>query len=305
MADIVGIGASVFDFLMMTGVFPAEDTKLRAKASKIQGGGPCATALVAAAKLGAGAEYFGVIGTDLYGRHMMEEFRRYGVAADSVRRVDNTVSANSVVIINTSKGSRTCVHNTGNQPPMTEDDVPLEKLSKARYLHLDGNNLKAAIYGAQKAREFGVKVSLDAGSPYPGIEELLPLADILIPSEEFVLKHSGRSSVEKGAEAIVQRYTPEIFAVTQGAKGGFIFDGGRFVRYEPFPAEVIDTNGAGDTFHGAFLVSLFRGMAPMEAARFASAVAAIKCSHFGAREGIPGYEETLRFIRGSDMSSCL
>jgi sugar/nucleoside kinase (ribokinase family) len=182
---------------------------------------------------------------------------------------------------------------------MTEDDVPLEKLAKTRYLHLDGNNLKAAVYGAKKARGFGVKVSVDAGSPYPGIEELLPLADILIPSEEFVLKYSGRSSVEAGAEDIVRRYNPEIFAVTRGPKGGLIFDGRNFVHYEPFPAEVVDINGAGDTFHGAFLAGLFRGMAPIEAARFASAVAAIKCSHFGAREGIPGYEETLDFI-----SSC-
>jgi sulfofructose kinase len=110
------------------------------------------------------------------------------------------------------------------------------------------------------------------------------------------LKYSGKSSVETGAEDIVRRYKPGIFAVTQGPQGGFIFDGGSFVRYEPFPAEVVDTNGAGDTFHGAVLVGLFRGMAPVEAARFASAVAAIKCSHFGAREGIPGYEETLNFI---------
>jgi ribokinase len=297
MADIVGIGASVFDFLVMTDAFPAEDTKYRAKASKIQGGGPCATALVAAAKLGASAEYFGVLGTDLYGGYMLEEFRRYGVSTGSIRMVDGFSSANSVVILNTLKGTRTCVFSPGTLPPATEEDVPMEKLAKAKYLHLDGNQLGAAIYAAKKARKLGVKVSLDAGFPYPGIEDILPLTDILIPSEEFVVKWSGNSTVEAGAKKLYRQYKPEIFAVTQGPRGGFFFNGETFTPYDPFPAEIIDTNGAGDTFHGAFLAGLVRGMDAGEAARFASAVAALKCSHFGAREGIPPYDEVMKAIQ--------
>ena len=57
MSDIVGIGASVYDTLMVTSSYPAEDTKMQASKTIIQGGGPCATALVAASKLGVNSEY--------------------------------------------------------------------------------------------------------------------------------------------------------------------------------------------------------------------------------------------------------
>jgi ribokinase len=299
MADIAGIGASVFDLLFMTDRFPPEDTKLKAAASKIQGGGPCATALVAAAKMGVSAEYFGVLGTDFYGRCMMEEFRRYGVTVESVRLEDGTVSAHSVVILNKTGKTRTCVWNPGALPPLEEEDIPLERLAQARYLHLDGNHIEAAVYAAKKAREYGVKVSLDAGSLYPGIDKLLPLTDILIPSEEFVLQFTGASTAEAGAAEICRAYHPSVFAVTQGPQGGFLYDGTAgtpITRYAPFPLEIIDTNGAGDTFHGVFLACLIRGMPPPESARFASAAAAIKCTRFGAREGIPSWEETVEIL---------
>jgi ribokinase len=304
MADIVGIGASVFDFLFMTDRFPPEDTKLQASVSKIQGGGPCATALVAAAKMGVSTEYFGVLGTDFYGRYMMEEFRRYGVAVESVRLADGAVSAHSVVILNKTGKTRTCVWNPGGLSPVREEDIPLGKLTKARYLHLDGNHVEAAVKTAKKAREYGVQVSLDAGSPYPGIDELLPLASILIPSEEFVLQFTGASTVEAGSAEIYRKYHPSVFIVTQGSKGGFLYDGTRFTRYAPFPMEIIDTNGAGDAFHGVFLACLVRGIPAPESARFASAAAAIKCTCFGAREGIPTFEETQKIVQSWDTESC-
>ena len=301
MAEITGIGASVFDILMLTESFPVEDTKQKVTLSKVQGGGPCATALVAAAKLGISTAYFGVLGDDIFGRYMIEDFRRYGVECDSVRIIKDACSFSSVVIANKTNSSRTCVWNPGTLPPMCEADVPLDKLKTAKYLHLDGNHLNAAVYAAKKAREFSVKVSLDAGSCYPGIETLLPLVDVLIPSEEFVCKFSGKGSPEDGAEWIFSRYKPEVFIVTQGDKGGFIFNGKNFSRYEPFPVKAVDTNGAGDTFHGAFLAGKAHGMELREAVDFASAAAAIKCCGFGARENIPSYDETIKTIKEAEV----
>jgi ribokinase len=297
MADVVGIGSSVFDSLMLAEDFPREDTKIEALSTKIQSGGPCATALAAMARLGISTEYFGVMGADVFGLYMMDEFRRYGVAADSVRLVDGGLSFNSVVVINKKNSSRTCVWNAGTIPPMREDDVPLEKLKHAKYLHLDGHHIQAAVYGAGKAREYKIKVSLDAGTPYAGIDKLLPLVDILIPSEEFVLRYTGENQTEKGAEILYRQYKPDILIITQGAKGGFIYDGKAHIRYEPFPVKVVDTNGAGDAFHGAFIAGLVKGMKLVEAVNFAAAAAAIKCTRFGAREGVPTYEETIQAMK--------
>jgi sulfofructose kinase len=141
-----------------------------------------------------------------------------------------------------------------------------------------------------------VTVSLDAGGTYPGIERLLPLVNILIPSEEFALKLTGCADAEAAAMALQSRYNPQVLIITQGSRGGFIAAPGGPVRYPAFPVEVVDTNGAGDTFHGAFLTARLRGMDVPEAAAFASAASALKCTKFGAQEGIPGYNEVVRFM---------
>jgi sugar/nucleoside kinase (ribokinase family) len=300
MADIVGIGAAVYDILLMVDGYPVEDTKQRALSSKIQGGGPCATALVAAAKLGVSAEYLGIVGGDNYGLYILEEFKRYGVVADSVRILPGCQSPCTVVLCNKQNSKRTCIGLQNNLPKLKPEDIPLDRVFKAKILHVDGTQNEATVYAAQKARERGIKVSIDAGSPSPGIERLLPLVDIFIPPEAFVCKFTGKSTAEEGAPLLYEHFKQEILVVTQGARGGFLFDGKKIIPYKPFPIEkveqVIDTNGAGDVFHGAFDVALLRGMGPIDAADFASAVAAIKSTRFGAREGVPSYEETIRII---------
>jgi sugar/nucleoside kinase (ribokinase family) len=187
-----------------------------------------------------------------------------------------------------------------NLPKVKPEDLPLDRLFRAKILHVDGNQNEAAVYAAQKAHDRGIKVSMDAGSPSPGIERLLPLVDILIPAEAFVCKFTGKGTAEEGAPLLYAQFKPEILVVTQGARGGFLFDGKKVIPYKPFLIEkfekVIDTNGAGDVFHGAFDAALLRGMAPADAVDFASAVAAIKSTHFGAREGIPSYEETIKIV---------
>ena len=72
MAEIIGIGSAVFDTLMTADGFPQEDTKIEGTQTRVQGGGPCATALVAAGKLGVSSAYWGTLGDDLYGRSIQE-----------------------------------------------------------------------------------------------------------------------------------------------------------------------------------------------------------------------------------------
>ena len=59
----------------------------------------------------------------------------------------------------------------------------------------------------------------------------------------------------------------------------------------------MDTVGAGDVYHGAYLFAIAKGMSPADSAQFANAVAAIKCTSIGGRSGIPNYEMTMQFMQ--------
>jgi ribokinase len=60
---------------------------------------------------------------------------------------------------------------------------------------------------------------------------------------------------------------------------------------------VVDTTGAGDVFHGAYLFGLLRGWALPAVAEFASATAALKCMTLGGRKGIPTLDTVMTYLR--------
>ncbi len=299
MADLVGIGATVFDTLMVTEGFPVEDTKFPATKGLIQGGGPCATALVAASRLGISAEYLGTIGDDYYARFMLDDFARYGVESRHVVIKKGCCSFNSFIILNQLTGSRTCIWNKGTVPSLIPEEIPQDVVRKAKVLHLDGHHLAGALYAARCAKDAGVKVSLDAGGIYPGIEELLPFVDFLIPSEEFAYKFTGHKDPEIAAKFLYAQYRPEIIVITQGSRGGIIYDGEQLRSYPLFEVDVVDSNGAGDVFHGAFITGYIKGMDYDKAAAFASAVSALKCTKLGARKSIPSFEQAMAFLENN------
>ncbi len=290
MADVVGIGATVFDTLMHVDTFPAEDTKIQANAVRTQGGGPCATAIVAAAGLGVSAAFIGNIGDDSYGAFMLADFRKYGVDTSGVKTCAACSSFSSFILLNSGASTRTCVWDRGTVPELMPAEIDMAAVLSAKVLHLDGHQLEAALHAAREAKKHGVKVSLDAGAPYPGIERLLPFVDFMIASEEFVLQITGQTHVEAASKILYAQYKPELLIVTQGPNGGFIYNGNAYTRYPAFPVAAVDTNGAGDVFHGAFIACYIKGLPYIECAKTASAAAALKCTHFGAREGIPSFE---------------
>lgn len=297
MTKIVGIGANVFDTLYNIPHYPAEDTKMRATASKTAGGGPVATGLVAAAKLGVETAYIGVLSDDNGGRFLKEDFEKYGVATDLIRVKPGYRSFASVLWLCAETATRTCVFDKGDLPPLALDEAQKQAVENAALLMVDGNELDAAIEAAKLARSKGVKVLYDCGGLYPGVERLLAQTDVMIPSEEFSLGHTGCKTVEEAAKKLFDTYHPEIVVITQGKQGGILYDGKTVTSYPAFSVAAVDTNGSGDVFHGAFAAAITMGFDYGTCCYFSSAVSALKCTGIGARESAPDLETTKKFLK--------
>ena len=301
MAEIVGIGANVFDTLYSVDKYPAEDTKTCANAVKECGGGPCATGLVAASKLGASCGFIGNYTDDSAGKFLKSDFQKYGVDTSYMTYKPGYSSFCSVLWLASDTTSRTCVFFRGSVPPTEIDEASEKAIADAQVLMVDGNDMKAAIEGAKIAKANGTKVLYDAGGLYEGVENLLPYADILIPSEEFALGHTKAQTAEDAARILYERYSPEVVVITQGKNGGIIFDGKKTEKYPAFLVDAVDSNGSGDVFHGAFAFAITRKMSYNKACVFSSAVSALKCTKVGAREGVPTYDETIEFLKERDI----
>uniref|UniRef100_UPI002FC859C8 carbohydrate kinase family protein n=1 Tax=Bosea sp. (in: a-proteobacteria) TaxID=1871050 RepID=UPI002FC859C8 len=78
----------------------------------------------------------------------------------------------------------------------------------------------------------------------------------------------------------------KVVAVTRGAAGSLWLIDGEIAAVPAFRVTVADTTGCGDTFHGAYALALSEGRQPIEAARFASAAAAVKAERGRGWDGM-------------------
>lgn len=297
MAQITGIGANVFDTLYRLESYPAEDTKQMARSVTESGGGPCGTGLVAAAKLGASCAYIGNCSDDRAGQFLKTDFEKYGVDTALMTPVPGTSAFCSCIWLSDNTAARTCVFRRGTVPGTQIGEREAEAIRQSDVLMVDGNDLEAAVEGAKLAKEAGTLVLYDAGGRYPGVEKLLALTDILIPSEEFALGHTGEETAADAARKLWQQYRPKVVVITQGKAGGILYDGQQVLRYPAFPVNAVDTNGSGDVFHGAFAFALTKGYDYKQCCVFSSAVSALKCTRLEARSAVPSFTETMDFLK--------
>ena len=123
---------------------------------------------------------------------------------------------------------------------------------------------------------------------------------MLIAGEGYARGLTGVDDIWKAGNEVLGM-GPRTFIETRGAAGCFGITQGEHFHIPAFEVEVVDTTGAGDVFHGAYIVGMMQGWSPRECALFSSAVAAIKCTSLGGRAGIPTFGQTMSFLKGRDV----
>ncbi len=294
--NIVGLGYCSIDYLCLLPFIPLDD-KVQASQTLEQGGGPAATATFAAARLGARTSFIGVTGDDSRGTAILEGLAREGMDTSSMKVRLGAESPVAYCWIEQSTGKRSIAWSHGSVKPLLPEEVNASMIRDAALLNLDGHQTKAAIRAAQIARESETTILLDAGTLVDGIEELLDLSDIIIASEKFSERFTGETDPWEGVKKLMRKNT-KFAAVTVGSKGSIGFDGKEAFFQEALPADVVDTTGAGDVFHGAFAFKYVYGGNWRECMKFATAVSALKCTKFGGRTGIPSLADTETYLKG-------
>ena len=109
--------------------------------------------------------------------------------------------------------------------------------------------------------------------------------------------HTGCDNAADAAKKLWELYSPEIIVITQGKRGGILYDGETVTSYPIYPATVVDSNGSGDVFHGAYAAGLVKGFDFNKCCHFASAVSALKCTGVGARESVPAFDTVKQYMK--------
>jgi sulfofructose kinase len=293
--DVVGIGINATDTLIELPNFPTLDSKVEFTRSEVMPGGQVASAMVACQTWGLRARYAGKVGEDQAAELQRREFDRVGVEAH-LMVVAGGRSQSSYILVDRSSGERTVLWQRDARISMRPEDVKREWVVQARALLVDGHDTAAASQAAAWAREAKIPVVADVDDLYPGIEALLKNTDYLICSKEFPQRLTGQADVVHALPAIAERFGMALAAATLGGDGVLAWDG-ETPHYSPaFHVQTVDTTGAGDIFHGAFIYVLLAGWGLDKQLDFCCSAAGLNCTALGARGGIRPLVEIERLV---------
>lgn len=300
--DVVGLGFTSLDYLGLVPHLPGLDEGAPLLDFARQGGGPVAQALVTLSRLGASVGFVGRVGDDEAGDAMRAGLVDEGVDIDRLQVEPGATSSQCIILVDHASGKRSICAHRGSAGEVDPASLDVSFLCSGRYLHLDGHHGDAALVAARAARGAGVTVCLDAGGPDPRLLGLVPLTEVLIAGERFAAAAVSDGDFRAGAVRL-RTMGPRIVVVTRGELGSFTETADGAFETPAFRVPVVDTTGAGDVFHGAYLFGLLRGWELTAVAEFASAAAAIKCGTLGGRAGIPRLAAVAEFLRdrGRDL----
>jgi sulfofructose kinase len=295
--QVVGLGQACIDYLGRVPCFPKENAKAELSELVTQCGGPASTAMVTLARLEVPVSFIGVVSDDPFGSKIRENLIQEGVDVTSLKTRPNCTSQYAFIAVSADTGNRTIFWTRGSAPPLTAEEIDLKGFASARILHLDGLMMEASIEAADQARRLGLMVVLDAGTPREGSSGLVSRVDVLIASERFAADMTGQGVIDERSLQNLRKSGPRDVVITMGAKGSVGLGEDGLIRQASFPVKAVDTTGAGDVYHGAYIYGLLKGWPMGECMRFASAAAAIKCLRIGAQAGIPRLHDVAAFLK--------
>jgi len=294
--DIVGLGLACLDVLIRLDTMPTWERGGGFEQMTFDGGGPVGTAIVAAARLGARCGFVGTAGDDEAARLKLQSFHDEGVDLSHLITFPGPEAKLMICYVNQKTGDRVfSACRSGKHQCLDFCHLDRKYMTSAQYLHLDACHGDIAITAAQWMKEAGKTVVLDAGGG-DFTKRIIPFIDVLIVSEGSLRALAADQPLDRAGPAVL-KMGPRIVVETQGAHGSHTFVDGEAFHTPAFPVDVIDTTGAGDVFHGAFIVGLLHNWPLRFVCQFASAVSALKCTKLGGRRGCPTFDATMAFLK--------
>ena len=259
-------------------------------------GGAVFNTAIAIGRLGAPVGFFTGLSTDFFGEMLEKSLEASGVDASFAARSDRPTTLAFVRLVDGQASYAFLDENTAGRMLMPNDLPALGDNVSA--LFFGGISLVvepcAEAYEALMQREAPARAVMIDPNVRPGfikdegryrdrIRRMLALADLVKVSDEDLLWLMGDGDVAAKADEI-RALGPAAVFVTEGAKGVTAYHAGDPVFVSSQRVEVVDTVGAGDTFNGGVLASLYeQGVLTKACVRELSAQALEQAMTLGVR----------------------
>ena len=259
-------------------------------------GGSAANLAVWAKRCGLETHFIGKIGRDRFGQLAREDLGREGVDHHFVETDAHLTGSVAVFVDQT--GERSMVSGHGADFYLIPSELPRNIITETSHLHLTAWSFftdpprSAARMAAQIARQHNKTISFDPASfqmiQEMGVEQFLSWTkdlaiNIFFPNYEEGRVLTGCDEPEAILKKLADIYPDALIILKLDADGSLVFDEGKITKVPPATNNLVDATGAGDSFAGAFLAHYLNSKSSVDAAKFATTVAAWVIEHLGAR----------------------
>lgn len=265
--------------------------QLKDKKINICSGGSAANTVVAFAGFGGKAAYNTILGNDEFGTFYANEFKELDIHLIAPC-LDNKSTGTCLVLISPDS-ERTMITSLAVNEELNENHLSEEYIAKSEWIYLEGykfsnpNSSKALKTAAEMAKDNNTKISFTFSDTFitgmfkPEIEKVLEHTNLIFCNEHEAMSFTGKDNTEAAFKELCKT-VPNV-SVTLGRHGSVIYWDKEKITVPPYPAERVDTTGAGDMFAGAFLYGITHFNSAEKAGHLASVASAKIVSIMGAR----------------------
>lgn len=251
------------------------------------GGGPAFNAAYLCAMWGEKVELISRIGNDTYGKRLLEIAAQAGIGTNYLIKDDEIETPHSYIFSNQENGSRTLFNFPGEKKDI-KYKYPDEEVS---VILSDGHEPEISV---EAIHHYKSAISIvDAGTCRESTMQVAKEVDYLVCSEDFARQYTGKTinlnDPKKACEIFeeVEQINHKHAVVTLGEKGLLYRRDGKITLMPAFKVKAVDTNGAGDIFHGAFAYAIKQQLDFYDVLKISSMASAISVQTLGAQSSIP------------------
>ena len=310
MTEIVSMGVHILDVLgrYVSEIPPGQGISLIDEI-RITAAGTSAGTSVDLAKLGCNVTAVGAVGNDEMGNILIGILNRYGVNTKYLARKEGVQTSGSILPIRPN-GERPALHVMGSNAVFSFDDVPLDVVAKADFVHVGGFYLMPKFDGPdtvktlQFAKQSGAITTMDIlGVKQENMAQkiipCMPYLDYFMPNLEEAGMITGLTDPQKMCQYFLDAGAQNV-VLKMGERGSLILSaGGERVRVPAYKVKLVDTTGCGDAWSAGFIAGLSLQMSVAKAAELGSACGSLVASGLGSDAGIIDLDSTLAFIEST------
>lgn len=288
---ILCVGHITYDITFPTDVFPKENTKVRYHKKTECAGGPAAIAAFLLGKWKQDVSIAGLLGNDEYGKKIKNEFSLNRVNTNHLVLEDSTSTSHSLILANRANGSRTIlmyVPKYASLKPFVPNETP-------DIILIDGKEYEAS---KELLKKYPKAITvIDADRDKKEVVELAKEVKYLVCSKDFAEKVTGIKIDFNDKLTLIQNYT-KMEAMFKNniiitlEENGILYKHNNQTKIMPsVKVKTVDSTGAGDIFHGAFVYGLANNFEYEKTLRFAVLASALSVTRVGSYKSIPTLEE--------------